>query len=137
MTKRKRNNRKRSENDNDLVKPEYAMDKMEPKAKPEPEKPKEETFHVGDALRDSTAVQLAKLKESLTTAEEEKKPRPAPSGKTATKTKRSSNRSAEERFAENPDLSFAELFDPAEDEESSFEDLLEDSKLDWRFFKDE
>lgn len=110
------------------------MDKMEPKAKPAPKKPKEETFHVSDTLKGSTAAQLTKLKENLTEKEEEKKP--AQSAKTKSKEKRP-NRSAKERLEENPDLSFAELFNPADDEESSFEDMLSESKLDWRFFKDE
>ncbi|MDQ0190912.1 hypothetical protein JI721_02815 [Alicyclobacillus cycloheptanicus] len=33
------------------------------------------------------------------------------------------------------DLSFAELFDPVEPDDESFEEMLQKSKLDWRHFK--
>lgn len=130
MAKKRKGNRSGHQGERDLMKPDYAMDKLEPPKKPEKEKPKEEAFHVGESVGGSTAALLAQLKEQLTVAEEEAKP------KKEVKQKRVA-RSAEERLSENPDLSFAELFDPTDDEESSFDELLKDSKLDWRFFKDE
>jgi hypothetical protein len=54
----------------------------------------------------------------------------------ATKTSVSRQKDAKERLEENPNLSFAELFDPQEDESESFADLLQESKLDWRHFKE-
>lgn len=42
---------------------------------------------------------------------------------------------AKDLLNDNPDASFAELFDPAEEDEMSFADLLNTSKSDWRDYK--
>lgn len=130
MKKRSRSGAGRKEEG--LDKPSYAMDVFEEKSKkPAKEKPKEEAFHVGDSIGTSAAAQLAKLKEQLVDREEKAAP-----VKQSTKRK-VSRQSAEDRLAQNPELSFAELFDPQEDEESSFADMLKDSKLDWRAYKED
>lgn len=115
-----------------MDKPSYAMDVFEEKPKkPVKEKPREEAFHVGDTIGGQAADKLAQLKEQLAQTEQAKAP-----AKQSAKP-RKTTRTAQDRLAENPDLSFAELFDPQEDERTSFEELLESSKLDWHYFKDE
>lgn len=107
------------------------MDVVADKPKKAPkEKPKEDAFHVGDTIGDQAASKLAALKAKLEdVADKQQQVKAAKPQKPV--------RTAKERLDENPDLSFAELFDPQEDEEASFDELLKDSKLDWRYFKDE
>lgn len=121
----------RRHDDEVMDKPAYAMDIVQEKPKkPAKQKPSEDAFHVADTISSQAASQLAKLKEQLVEVETPKQP-VKPSSKKAKNTK-----SAADRLAENPDLSFAELFDPQEDDES-FEEMLDSSKLDWQMFKDE
>ncbi|MFD1673427.1 hypothetical protein [Alicyclobacillus fodiniaquatilis] len=131
MSKRHKNKRQKSVEERP-DKPDYAMDIIRdaPKKKA-PEKPKEETFHLGDAIGGQAAAKLTQLKAQLAEVEEKKPEKIQP------KTKQKAGRTTEERLADNPDLSFAELFDPQEDDEGSFDELLKSSKLDWRYFKDE
>ncbi|WAH35809.1 hypothetical protein [Alicyclobacillus dauci] len=129
MAKRTKQGHRRTRTD-DMDKPAYAMDVIPDKPKkPEKEKPKEEAFHIGDTIGGQAAEKLAQLKSQLADVEMDK-----------TKAKEKPKRkvqSAKERLEENPDLSFAELFDPQEDDEQSFDELLKSSKLDWHHFKDE
>ncbi|MFB5190374.1 hypothetical protein [Alicyclobacillus fastidiosus] len=130
MSKKSKQHKRRT--DVDLFdKPDYAMDVVADKPKKAPkEKPKEEAFHVGDTIGDQAASKLAALKAKLEdVADKQQQVKAAKPQKPV--------RTAKERLDENPDLSFAELFDPQEDEEASFDELLKDSKLDWRYFKDE
>lgn len=129
----KRTKRKHVATYEDHDKPAYAMDVVKEPVKVKPEKPKEEAFHVGETVDGSIAQQLEKLKAQLV---EQSEPKVAAPPKKAERGA-ASKKPAEERLAENPNLSFAELFDPQDDEDASFKDLLDESKLDWRFFKDE
>lgn len=126
--KSRRQQRTRRDEPND--KPAYAMDVIQEKPKkPEPERPKEESFHVSDSIGGRAADELARLKAQLTEQAEPKKPSPAVTPM------KSGKRSAQERLDEDPNLSFADLFDPQEDDEQSFDELLKSSKLDWQYFK--
>lgn len=112
-------------------KPAYAMDVFPEKPKkPEPERPKEEVFHVGDAIGGQVASRLEQLKAQLTESEAAKVPQKATPIKPT-------KRSAKERLDEDPNLSFADLFDPQEDDDESFDSLLKSSKLDWQQFKED
>ncbi|GMA58578.1 hypothetical protein C7445_10469 [Alicyclobacillus sacchari] len=129
--------RKRRQQDDSFAddKPVYAADRMDPKPKRESAKrgDEAESFLLRDAMKSDVATRLAALKNALV---EEAQARPdVPQAHK--KAKAAKRRPATERLAENPDLSFAELFDPADDDDVSFEEMLADSKLDWRSFKDE
>lgn len=113
-------------------KPDYAMDRMiQKKQEPVVTKPKEEQFLLEDSIPSYAMMKLTKLKEQLSTEETAKLP------KQPAKPEKKKQRSAAERLEDNPDLSFAELFDPADEEDASFDELLNASKLDWKYFKDD
>ena len=114
-------------------KPSYAADYA--RSEPKPEKPKQvpadERVSVEDALgalvKDKLAVLKAQMEaaaEPPTSAVKMKGNPPKPPGK-----------SAEQRLADDDTRSFAALFDPAEEDEASFDEMLKDSKLDWHHFK--
>ncbi|WP_206916342.1 hypothetical protein [Alicyclobacillus suci] len=130
----KKSKQKRNKTEQDVFdKPEYAMDIVVDKPKKAPkEKPKEEAFHVGESIGDKVATKLTELKAQLEEMAAAVKEAPAKAKRRA-----KTSRTAKERLEDNPDLSFAELFDPEDDEEVSFDELLKDSKLDWHHFKDE
>jgi len=132
----KQGHRRKQQNDSFADdKPAYAADRMDVKPKPESAKRGDETesFLLRDAMNADVAARLAALKSALV---EEAQARPV-TQQQQKKEKAAKRRPAAERLAENPDLSFAELFDPADDDDVSFEEMLADSKLDWRSFKDE
>ena len=76
--------------------------------------------------------ELAKMKDQLLVQQQEHK-------ENAQKKQRekmpSVRKTAKERIMEDNDLSFADLFDPAPEDELSFEEMINDSKMDWRKFK--
>jgi hypothetical protein len=133
----KKNRARRSSREGILEdKPDYAMDRMqrETAAKPKAEVVPEQNARVEEFLHANALQRLKALKTSMEQHE-------APSTKQVDSTRRAESpksrtaKSAAEKLSEQPDASFAELFDPVEDEEASFADMLGDSKLDWRYFK--
>ncbi|CAM3715386.1 hypothetical protein [Alicyclobacillus pomorum] len=113
-------------------KPDYAADWFRPKPKPEKSKVDDAAkLSVEDRLSGGTVAKLAELKakmESDAQAHEE-----GQAGKRAARKHSSPARPAD---PDDESKSFAELFDPQEEETDNFEDLLNESKLDWRSFKE-
>jgi hypothetical protein len=111
-------------------KPDYAMDKMLPEVKVKtPKVPREEQILVEDRINQSVFSKLASLKakmeaEAAETAVESTK-----------KTSKKRQPAVRRPDPDDKDVSFAELFDPAPEDEESFEEMLEASKQDWREYK--
>ncbi|QRF23998.1 hypothetical protein FY534_10380 [Alicyclobacillus sp. TC] len=131
MVKRNKLKSASTVNHRDEWKPDYAMDKMEPVAKPKKNVIPEENARLEEFLSAAVAEKLSALK-MTEKPDEDTALRISDKSK---KEKQIQTRSAKEKLEENPDATFAELFDPAEDDHQSFEELLKDSALDWRHFK--
>ncbi|WDL98052.1 hypothetical protein [Alicyclobacillus sp. ALC3] len=135
-------------------KPEYAADwfREEKPKKPAADKKVEENGQtlMQDHLGQSALAALAKLKAEMAAvaAKEEaakaakvageKVAHKVDSGRTPNSVvkNRSKFAAATQTEESEREASFAELFDPAEPDDASFEELLKKSKLDWRTFKD-
>ncbi len=135
-------------------KPEYAADwfRAEKPKKPAAEKKAEESGQtsVEDHLGQPALAALAKLKAEMAEAaakQEAAKAAKVAGEKVAHKVDPSRTRNSvtknRTKFAavtqedeSEREASFAELFDPVEPDDASFEELLKKSKLDWRAFKD-
>lgn len=140
-------------------KPEYAADWFREAEKPRQPKPEQQGQSADAAAGSSVAEHLGKtamdaltkLKAQMaqTAAQEEAAAAAKRSGSAA----RTSSRARAGEKAKRPgrfdtdagqdddasgksDASFAELFDPQEPDEKSFEELLGKSKLDWHAFKE-
>ncbi len=115
--------------DEGLDKPAYARGEATQPQQAEPDTPKRATVQLEEALKGDVAEKLLALKTSLepkeTHAQAPRKPERSSAKKAGT--------GRAEPDAEE-ELSFEELLNPRDDSES-FETLLEQSKLDWRFFK--
>ena len=114
-------------------KPDYAADWFRPK--PKPAKPKGDDaakLSVEDRLSGGTVAKLSELKAKM-----ESEAQARENGQAGKKAVRKHSSPARLADPDDESKSFAELFDPQEDETDSFEDLLKESKLDWRSFKDE
>jgi len=115
--------------DEGLDKPAYARGESTQLQQAEPDTPKRATVQLEEALKGDVAEKLLALKTSLepkeTHAQAPRKPERSSAKKAGT--------GRAEPDAEE-ELSFEELLNPRDDSES-FETLLEQSKLDWRFFK--
>ncbi|MCL6487903.1 MAG: DUF3886 domain-containing protein [Alicyclobacillus mali] len=110
-----------------LDKPAYARGESEQPKEAQEDKPTRTTVQLEDALKGEMAEKLLALKASLEPAE--------PSERAPQKTQRHSAKIRDKRQLEvDEELSFEELLNPRDDSES-FEALLEQSKLDWRYFK--
>lgn len=110
-------------------KPDYAADlfRAEKKQKKKPVTQDDSEVSLQDRLDKGMVDKLAALKKQM-----ENVPQPKPSAvKPASPRKEVKPSTVDDGAA-----SFAELFDPQEKDESSFEDLLQSSKLDWRSFKE-
>lgn len=116
-------------------KPSYAADRIEPAKNPQAPVPNEAELRLEERLGKGTLDKLSALKTAMMSdpAAQSKQGPAAPKRAKASVPRKS----AAERLADDPDLSFAELFDPVEDDGASFEELFDSSKLDWRHFKDE
>lgn len=95
----------------------------------------EKDVTVQDRLAPGTMDKLAALKEQM-----DKEQAAAAAKATAAATKRQPaavkpRRSPDSGGRPDRDLSFSELFDPVDEDESSFEDMLKDAKQDWRNYK--
>ncbi|WP_206831944.1 DUF3886 domain-containing protein [Alicyclobacillus fructus] len=120
----KRKPLRRSDEDG-LDKPAYARGEETEKAQgANQDEPRRSTVQLEEALKGDIAAKLMALKQTLEPAPEapRKSERPSPAKR----------RTADTTAEEEP--SFEELLNPRDDDES-FEALLEQSKLDWRFFK--
>lgn len=126
-------------------KPDFAADWFHPERAQKKEKAKDNTSDdsakLSEALNNQVQRKLEAMKAELTKEAElaeakqaltSKAKRPASSKGKATGT-------ASRKFTddEKDNLSFAELFNPSDPEDESFEELLDESALDWRKFKDE
>lgn len=127
---KKRHSTVHSGRDESLDKPDYAADMIQEKKKEKKPAVKETDIFVEERLNHKDLQNLAKIKEQLL-AEANRS-----SEKRTVQRKKTSGKSAREKIADDPNVSFADLFDPVDDDEHSFEDLLKDSKLDWHKFKD-
>jgi hypothetical protein len=127
---RKKHGAIRSGRDESLDKPDYAADTILEKKKEKKPAVRETDIFVEEQLNQKTLQSLSRMKEQLL-ADANK-----PAGKQTGLKKKVAGKSASEKIAEDPNVSFADLFDPADDDEHSFEDMLKDSKMDWRKFKD-
>jgi beta-glucosidase-like glycosyl hydrolase len=118
-------------------KPDYAMDRMQKEtvAKPQAETVPEQNARVEEFLQANALQRLKALKTAMQQDEAPSSPKQVEAAPRAESKKQRTGKSAAEKLSEQPDASFAELFDPVEDEETSFADMLGDSKLDWRYFK--
>ncbi|AEJ42961.1 DUF3886 domain-containing protein [Alicyclobacillus acidocaldarius] len=126
MAKRKPLKRR---DDDGLDKPAYARGESTPQRQEEQDTPKRSTVQLEEALKGDVAEKLLALRASL-------EPKESNEG-ALRRPERLSARKADERRAEadvEEELSFEELLNPRDDSES-FAALLEQSKLDWRFFK--
>jgi hypothetical protein len=113
-------------------KPDYAADWFRPE--PKPVKAKDESLlSVEDHLSQSTVKKLAALKDAMAAESQEQNAQKV-NGKSARRAEAKHGQSAER--VDDGEKSFAELFDPVDEDDESFEDLLEKSKLDWRAFKE-
>jgi len=115
--------------DDGLDKPAYARGESTKPQEAEQDTPKRSTVQLEEVLKGDAAEKLLALRTSLEPKE--------PSAEAPRKPERPSTRKAGTRRAEpdvEEELSFEELLNPRDDSES-FEALLEQSKLDWRFFK--
>lgn len=127
---KKRHSTVRSGRDLSLDKPDYAADVIQEKRKEKKPAIKETDIFVEERLNQKDLQSLAKIKERLLAEANQS------TEKQIVQKKKIAGKSAREKIADDPNVSFADLFDPADDDEHSFEDLLQDSKLDWRKFKD-
>jgi len=112
-----------------LDKPAYARGEPTQPQEAEDNTPKRSTVQLEEALKGDVAEKLLALRQSLEPRE--------PSAEAPQKPERPSTRKHGTRRVEadvDEELSFEELLNPRDDSES-FEALLEQSKLDWRFFK--
>ena len=117
--------------DDILDKPDYAADWFRPKSKPE--KPKVDDaakLSVEDRLSGGTVAKLAELKAKMETEAQAHE-----NGQSEKQVVRKPSSPARPANLDDESKSFAELFDPQEDDTDNFEDLLNESKLDWRSFK--
>jgi len=132
---KKQHKQHRTERDRGLDKPSFAADVMaEPVAKKEAKPVRSETdISVEEHLKPGAADKLAALKVQMLATEQAAHAVAVTKKQPASASARSA--SAQTRLDADPDASFAELFDPAEEDEESFEHLLEKSKTDWRHFK--
>lgn len=127
MGKQKKRPNRREEG---LDKPAWAADVMTAPEKPQKPVKKETDIFLEERLGTGMLDKLAQLKAKVVAEEETAKVKAVPVKK------KTSGKTAKERLADDPDASFAELFDPQDSEgEEGFEDLLNDSKLDWQHFK--
>jgi hypothetical protein len=110
-------------------KPDYAADlfRDEKKEKKKPVTQDDAEVSVQDRLDQGMVAKLAALKAQMQDVPKSKPSplKPAPPRK-----------DLKPSPVDDGAASFAELFDPQEKDESSFEDLLQSSKLDWRSFKE-
>lgn len=112
-----------------LDKPAYARgEEPKPQAE-EPPLPNRSTVQLEEALDGEVAQKLLALRQALEPQEQPAAPAPQRAPK-----KSGVARGAKRAPSEDDDVSFEELLNPR-DEEVSFEALLEQSKLDWHFFK--
>lgn len=114
-------------------KPDFAADWFvgEPKKKEKPKPRDESAVSVGDHLSDGLMKRLEAMKAAM-----EAEAAPAPAAKGTAKSMGGNKKPRAVRVEDDGEKSFAELFDPEEESEDSFEELLGDSKLDWRSFKE-
>jgi hypothetical protein len=115
-------------------KPDWAADLFRGEKKPKKAaKPLESTeVLLGDRLGKGVVDKLSALKAQMSNL-------PPSSAQQQTTQKKAPvlQKAAKARPEDNGDASFAELFDPQEsDDDSSFAELLRDSKLDWRSHKE-
>lgn len=122
-----------SNKEESLDKPDYARDIVVAPQKQKKHVPNETDIFVAERLKNETKQELAKMKDKLLIQQQENKEDSQQKRKGIVPSVR---KTAKERIMEDNDLSFAELFDPAPDDELSFEEMMNDSKLDWRKFKD-
>ncbi|GGI98827.1 hypothetical protein GCM10010885_05400 [Alicyclobacillus cellulosilyticus] len=130
MSKRKRPARRRD--DAGLDKPAYAADGVASRA--QADNPAGITFH--DLVGERVAKQLEDLRRQMEAEATPRGPaqarhRDRPAG--LPEQQAAKGRPAAAGADDEP--SFAELFDPNDDEEASFADLLANTNLDWRKFK--
>ncbi|QQE80299.1 hypothetical protein [Alicyclobacillus sp. SO9] len=132
MSKRTHHNRAASaEND----KPDYAADYPVQKAKAE--KKEDDKAHVQEHLQGSVLEELSRLKSKLEkeAASADTKGEKLQRGSPSLRQDKRAGSSKQVRETPDEKKSFAELFEPQEEEDVSFEDILKESKLDWRKFK--
>lgn len=132
----KRTHRKRdSHMDND--KPDYAADYPVRKAKAKEKD--DDKAHVKEHLQGNVLNKLNRLKATLQKKEASVTDSKGQTTKRGAKPVQNRNHGGTNNNAQaaTPDekKSFAELFEPEEEDDVSFEDMLKDSKLDWRKFK--
>ncbi len=121
----------RSGHEESLNKPDYAADTVMKPLKMKKPVPKETDIFVSDCLNNKTLQSLTKMKNQLLVDGEKSN---GQSKQNSMGVDRVQKKSASQRIAEEPDLSFAELFDPSDEDEQSFEEILANSKLDCRKF---
>lgn len=111
--------------DDGFDKPAYARGEVPEAKEEEPKAPARSSVQLEEALASDVAAKLMALKQSLEPAPQEPKEAVKRSPQVS---------SVRGRAAQEEEVSFEELLNPRDDTES-FEALLEQSKLDWRFFK--
>lgn len=118
----------------------FQSDRAQKKEKAK-DKPSEDTARLSEALNNQVQLKLEQMKAALTKEAEEAEAKQAGKGpgRKPVTSKTLQRRADQKKFTEDEkeNLSFAELFNPTDSEEESFEDLLDDNALDWRKFKDE
>jgi hypothetical protein len=133
MGKQKKRTGRREEG---MDKPAWAADVITMPVKPQKPVVKETDIFLEERLGTSLLNQLAQLKAKVV-EEAEAATVKAQAVVIKSKKKVAQGKSAKDRLAEDPDASFAELFDPQDsDEEEAFAELLDESKLDWHHFKE-
>lgn len=118
-----------------MDKPSYAADVLLSPKKPSKPVRKETDIFLEEHLGQNAVKRLEDMKQQLLTQEEEMA-RQTEIQKPGQPLPKQRKKSADEKILEDPNLSFAELFDPTDEEDQDFAELLNDSKLDWRYFKD-
>lgn len=128
-------------------KPDFAADlfrKESPRKQPkraDEEKGKEAdtAAHVSDSLDDSVTSKLRAMQADLekqAASQKAVREGKGPARASGSEPSNQAGRDARDNRSDKDNLSFSELFDPQEPDKASFEDLLKDSKLDWRKFKE-
>jgi hypothetical protein len=131
---KKRHGAVRSGRDESFDKPDYAADMLQKQKKEKKPAVKETDIYVEERLNRTALQNLAKMKEQLLA--DANATAKIQVGKQALQKNKPVGKSAKEKIAEDPNASFAELFDPTDDDEHSFVEMLKDSKLDWHKYKD-
>lgn len=132
-------------------KPAFAADwfrddrPAKPKSQSTPSSDAEKGPTLKDALGQGVSEKLARLKETIEAAQaRQNSAQDQPStrvGGVGDRSKPSEQKGRSFRSQDDSaesserELSFAELFDPVDPDEESFEDMLQKSKMDWRRFK--